>query len=307
MQSKKGLVIGKFEVLHKGHEEMLRKVSENRNIGCIITAIATNKKNIFSWEERKSMLEEITKNLEKPFIFYNVPDINNPPVYAEHVRRIIQVPSLDEVILFTGNPHTANCFKDKCKIKLVKTKYPYSSTRILEMVGVDDENWEKQVPESTKKFINANKGIERIKEYFTIYPLIQKMPYLTTDAIMEYQDGIVLIERKNPPYGWALPGGFQEMGLTTNENSIKEAKEETSLDFEVKGMLGIYDDPLRDIRAHAITIVYYGNGRGALQAADDAKDAKVFKYNEIPWEKIAFDHAKILKDYYAWKNKQGRT
>ncbi|MBN2051883.1 NUDIX domain-containing protein [Candidatus Woesearchaeota archaeon] len=302
MTNKKGLIIGKFDVVHKGHEDMLRKVSEHEGIDKVITAITTNKKNIFSWEERKIMLEHVTKKLSKPFLFYNVPDINNPPVYAEHVRRIIQVPSLDQIILFTGNPQTAHCFKGKCEIQFIKTRYPFSSTRILEMIGTNDDNWASQVPEITKSIISTNNGVKRIKDYFTKCEDFKRKPYLTTDIIMEYQKGIVLIERKNPPYGWALPGGFQELGITTKQNAIKEAKEETGLNFEIEGILGLYDDPERDVRAHAITIVYYGKGSGKLKADDDAKNAGVFKYDQTPWGQLAFDHAKIIKDYYDMKN-----
>jgi len=298
MSNKKGLVIGKFEVVHHGHEEMLREVSEHKGIDKVLAAITTNRRNIFSWEERKGMLEEITGKLSKPFVFYNVPDINNPPVYAEHVRKVIEMPSLDEVILFTGNPGTANCFKGKCEIEMIKINHPYSATRIIEMIGADDNNWEKQVPESTRKFIYEHEGVERIKRWFKMSPEKQRNPYPTTDIIIEYQGGIVLIERKNYPYGWAIPGGFHEVGLTAEDNAEKEAKEETGLDIDIKYLLGVYSDPKRDPRAHTISTVYVAWGSGKLNAGDDAKNARIFKEHQIPWGQIAFDHDRILSDYF---------
>jgi 8-oxo-dGTP diphosphatase len=301
-KKKKGLIIGKFEIVHYGHKEMLEQIAARKDIGEIITAVTTNRRNIFSWEERKGMLESVVSELGKDFSFYNVPDINNPPMYAEHVKRSVNLPNLDNIVLFTGNPYTAGCFEGKCDVELVKINHPYSATRVLEMIGSDDEAWKDQVPKSTREFIEKNNGVEKIKKSFKACPTRQLSPYLTTDAIIEYDDGkkqgIVLIERKNPPYGWALPGGFHEIGLTSKENAMKEAKEETGLDTTILHMLGVYDDPRRDVRAHTVTIVYAAKGHGKLNAGDDAKNAKVFNEDDMPWDKIAFDHAKIIKDYY---------
>ncbi len=122
-------------------------------------------------------------------------------------------------------------------------------------------------------------------------------PFPTVDVVIEVNEGIVLIYRKNYPYGWALPGGFVEYGETLEETAIREAKEETNLDIEIKYLLGCYSNPKRDPRFHTITTVFVASGRGELKAKDDAKIARIFKLNEIPWEKLAFDHAQILKDY----------
>ncbi|MBN2459101.1 NUDIX domain-containing protein [Candidatus Woesearchaeota archaeon] len=302
MKQKKGLIIGKFEVVHQGHVDLFTQVSGRKDISQIIAAITSNKKNIFSWEERKSMIEQAANRMKKPFVFYNVPDINNPPMYAEHVRRIIGLPSLDEVVLFTGNPYTSNCFNGKCGIETIMIKTPYSSSRLLEMIGSDDNGWEKLVPKSTKRFIYGHNGVERIKEHFNKVPGPHKFPRLATDIIIEYQGGVVLIERKNEPFGWAMPGGYHELGLSAEKNAAKEAKEETSLDINVKYLLGFYSDPKRDVRAHTASAVFVADGHGALKADDDAKDARVFKKEEVPWEKLAFDHARIIKDYYDKKD-----
>lgn len=128
-----------------------------------------------------------------------------------------------------------------------------------------------------------------------------KNPYPTVDIIIEYQGGIVLIYRKNPPYGWALPGGFVDYGETLEQAAIREAKEETSLDVEIVSLLGCYSDPSRDPRFHTISTVFVAKGKGVLKPKDDAAKAKIFSLNEIPWNDLAFDHAQILKDYLRYK------
>lgn len=135
-------------------------------------------------------------------------------------------------------------------------------------------------------------------------------PIPTTDAIIEHNGGIVLITRKNPPHGIAIPGGFAESGLTLEENVRKEAMEETGLTFVVKGRkpFAIFDDPARDPRSHMISIAYAGTGYGELRAGDDAAGARVYSIDEVKHlisggsldgMRLAFDHAKILGEYIA--------
>ena len=130
-------------------------------------------------------------------------------------------------------------------------------------------------------------------EYFKPY----KNPFPTVDIIIEVEDKIVLIYRKNYPQGWALPGGFVDYGETLEEAAIREAKEETNLDIEILYLLGCYSDPKRDPRFHTVTTVFVAKGKGELKGQDDAKLARLFRVNEIPWNELVFDHAKILKDY----------
>jgi 8-oxo-dGTP diphosphatase len=123
-------------------------------------------------------------------------------------------------------------------------------------------------------------------------------PFPTVDIIIEVQGGIVLIERKNPPHGWALPGGFVDYGERLEDAAVREAREETSLDVTNLRLLGCYSDPGRDERMHTISTVYIADGCGQLQAADDAADAGIFQLENLP-EPLCFDHAAILKDYAA--------
>jgi len=132
-------------------------------------------------------------------------------------------------------------------------------------------------------------------------------PLPAVDVIIEYSDGIVLIERKNPPLGWALPGGFIEYGERVEEAAVREAKEETNLEIELKYFLGYFDAPERDPRFHTISFVFVAEGRGNLKAKDDAREAKCFKIEEIPWDKLCFDHAKILQRYLKRRGGQDDT
>ncbi len=139
--------------------------------------------------------------------------------------------------------------------------------------------------------------IEITSKYHPEYFKPHKNPFPTVDIIIEVEDKIVLIYRKNYPQGWALPGGFVDYGETLEEAAIREAKEETNLDIEILYLLGCYSDPKRDPRFHTVTTVFVAKGKGELKGQDDAKLARLFKVNEIPWNELVFDHAKILKDY----------
>lgn len=122
-------------------------------------------------------------------------------------------------------------------------------------------------------------------------------PIPTVDIIIELEDrGIVLIKRKNPPYGWAIPGGFVDYGESLEEAAVREAKEETSLDVTLLKQLHTYSDPSRDKRCHTISTVFIARAKGEPMAADDALELRVFKPAELPQE-LAFDHRKILDDY----------
>ena len=125
-------------------------------------------------------------------------------------------------------------------------------------------------------------------------------PVPTVDIIIEVEGGIVLIDRKNPPHGWAIPGGFVDYGETVEAAALREAKEETGLDVTLTHLLGVYSDPSRDPRSHTISTVFVGTAKGQPVADDDAADAGVFTAETLP-VKIAFDHREILDDYFREK------
>jgi len=109
---------------------------------------------------------------------------------------------------------------------------------------------------------------------------------------------VVLIERANPPHGWALPGGFVDYGETAENAAVREALEETGLHVELTGLLGVYSDPARDPRMHTLGVVFTAKPRdmSKLKAGDDAKNARIFPLNALP-AKLAFDHTAILADF----------
>jgi len=125
-------------------------------------------------------------------------------------------------------------------------------------------------------------------------------PFLTVDAIIETDGGIVLIKRKNPPPGWAIPGGFVDYGETLEAAVIREAKEETGLDIKIIRQFHTYSDPKRDPRHHTVTTIFIASAAGTPVAADDAKEAGVFIRDKLPAD-IAFDHRQILADYFSGK------
>ncbi len=128
-------------------------------------------------------------------------------------------------------------------------------------------------------------------------------PTPTVDVVIEL-DGrpgtIVLIERGNEPRGWALPGGFVDEGEWLIDAAVREAKEETGLDVEVRELFHAYSNPLRDPRQHTTSTVFLGRATGEPKGSDDAADARVFALDALPTP-IVFDHATIIADYVAYR------
>ncbi len=127
---------------------------------------------------------------------------------------------------------------------------------------------------------------------------VYKNPIPTVDIIIEIESkGIVLIKRKNPPFGWALPGGFVGYGESLEESAVREAKEETDLDVKLIEQFHTYSNPIRDPRHHSISTVYIAKAKGIPQAKDDAIEIGIFDGSNLP-DEIAFDHRLILMDYF---------
>ena len=113
----------------------------------------------------------------------------------------------------------------------------------------------------------------------------------------ENRPGIVLIKRKNPPFGWALPGGFVDYNESLESAALREAEEETSLKVKLLYQLGAYSDPARDPRHHTISVVFVAMAKGEPKAGDDATAVCIYHPESLP-DELAFDHSKILQDYF---------
>ena len=124
-------------------------------------------------------------------------------------------------------------------------------------------------------------------------------PTPTVDVIIETEGGIVLIERKNPPHGWALPGGFVDYGESYETAAQREALEETGLSVTLTRQFHTYSNPGRDARQHTASTIYLATATGRPRAQDDAKNAAVFQQHNLP--PLVFDHEHILRDYFHFK------
>ncbi|WP_028583587.1 NUDIX domain-containing protein [Desulfogranum mediterraneum] len=124
-------------------------------------------------------------------------------------------------------------------------------------------------------------------------------PIPTVDIIIEIQGGIILIERKNPPHGWALPGGFVDYGESFAEAALREAREETGLEVSLCCQFHTYSDPARDSRQHNSSTVYIATAQGTPSGADDALQARIFTEKKLP--PLVFDHQQIVDDYFTFR------
>jgi 8-oxo-dGTP diphosphatase len=125
-------------------------------------------------------------------------------------------------------------------------------------------------------------------------------PIPTVDIIIELYGGIILIERMNEPFGWALPGGFVDYGESVEHAALREAREETGVEITDLTLLGCYSDPSRDTRLHTISTVFVAQGCGIPLAGDDAAGLQLFPLNALP-ELLCFDHRRILDDYLRFR------
>jgi ADP-ribose pyrophosphatase YjhB (NUDIX family) len=151
------------------------------------------------------------------------------------------------------------------------------------------------------KSMNEGVPCPRCGQLVSVY----KNPIPAADVIIRVGKSIVLIKRRNPPHGWALPGGFIDYGEAAEHAALREAKEETGLDVERLELFGVYSAPDRDPRFHTLSIVFTGWAKGVPKAADDAADIGLFMQDTVP-SPLAFDHAKILEEFFA-RAKTGET
>ncbi|AHF96508.1 MAG: argininosuccinate lyase [Desulfurella sp.] len=167
--------------------------------------------------------------------------------------------------------------------------------------GTSRANVLEQIEEALKSFDEKSSHADLCPR--CSYPVkIYKNPSLTVDCIIEKQNKVLLVSRKNYPFGFSLPGGFVDYGESVEQAVIREVKEETSLDIVEPKLFGVYSDPERDPRSHTVSVVFYAKASGTPKASDDAEDLGFFDLDNLP-EHIVFDHLKILKDYYEFRKK----
>jgi 8-oxo-dGTP diphosphatase len=130
-------------------------------------------------------------------------------------------------------------------------------------------------------------------------------PVPAVDIIIEVDERIVLVERKNEPLGWALPGGFIDEGESVEQAAIREAREETGLEIELQELLYVYSNPDRDPRKHTMSVVFIAKAQGTPEAADDAQSAELIDRRELP-DDLCFDHRTILAHYLRYRRSGDR-
>ena len=197
----------------------------------------------------------------------------------------LQISSISFPALGCGVGHFSP--QDACKIMLEEICRHLTrptTLRNVRFVLFDDETY-KIFQEGVEKYLT-----DLTKKTF-------RNPIPTVDIIIEFENGIILIKRKNPPFGWALPGGFVNYGESLEEAALREAKEETAMDVKNLQQIHTYSRPDRDPRLHTISTVFTGRGIGTPEADDDAVEIGIFNKDNLP-DNLAFDHKKILKDYF---------
>ncbi len=135
---------------------------------------------------------------------------------------------------------------------------------------------------------------------------IESGPALTVDVLIAMGDAVVLVKRRFPPPGWAIPGGFVDTGESVEAAAAREVLEETSLVVRNLRQFRVYSEPGRDPRRHTVSVVFTADAGGDPVGGDDAAEARLFTEDSLP-DEIAFDHGRILAEYFAWRKAEGET
>lgn len=254
--------------------------------------------NPFTYKERETMIKntanELLSNIEVEI--YPIPDFGDYDKWTNHIFE--HLPNFDCVI--SWNARVQDVFQKKWKdIKIIpleiRKEIKWSNIR-QQIATWNAAELEKALPNSVIKYLDEIWARDRLSK---ILKSLKKTPNITVDAIIIDENGkLVLIERKNPPFGAALPWWYQDIWETTANACTREVCEETSAKkATIKKFHGIYDDPKRDPREHNVSVVYEVETEWELKAADDAKAIlKINPYTELDSVDFAFDHKEIIKD-----------
>jgi len=303
---KQGLIVGRFQLVGNNHVDLFEQIKEYHfnqeritklNIG-IGVSDSFDIRNPFSgaecWQMIKPIAEKAALEMEVPLDYRLVDDIHDPPNYAAHISRIFGFNREEDIVVFSSNNYTNQCFNGKNHTVVdIEERIKQHSSPVRKAYGSGADISE-LVPDHIPKYLEKIGARQRLAK------LMFDNPIPTVDLVIEYEGGIVLIERNEAPKGHALPGGHVDYDERVEIAAIREAKEETNLDVELKGMVGVYSDPARDSRGHRISVAYYGVGKGKLKEGSDAKKVYVCKPDQVPM--LQFDHNEILGDYWRLKN-----
>jgi nicotinamide-nucleotide adenylyltransferase len=315
-KNKTALWVGRFQFPHHGHFDGAKQIQEE-GIEKILIGVGSAQekntlKNPFTFKERKDMLDlGLKKTLSIDYEIVALPDMPTDAQWVDHIaelfpgekegswedKKVGSKYSFENV--FSGNPWVQKCFNNYATCNtLDENRVSLSASTLREKLGQYEDVSYGTYPEIVEylKKVNGQKRLEQLLPK-------PRNPELACDAIIEYNNGIVLIDRQNEPFGLALPGGFIDYGESAENAVVRETKEETNLDFIIGDQLKFYSDPKGDPRRHIATIAYYGTGVGDLKAGDDAKGYLVVNPLDVESMGLAFPrHKQIVADYLLRKD-----
>lgn len=293
---KTALYIGRFQPFHNGHLAVVKDMDQTVDIHRILIGIGSAQEygsptNPFSAAEREQMIKQSLTDIKKPWETFMIPDTHNDQKWLEVIRLLTP---REYQVVYSNNPHVEGVFKNQgIEVRNPATDQSICGTQIRELIR-NGGNWAKHLPQGSERFLRRLFAKNELG--------------VTVDTIINFQNqGVVLVKRRhNPDQGkWAITGGFLEVGQETLADASKrESNEETRAEVNItrKNYFGYYDDPKRDARGHIISHVFYADlAEGQLTAQDDAAEVRVFPWDQIPWEDLAFDHRQILADFKNWR------
>lgn len=295
---KKAFFIGRFQPFQNGHLSTIENIAKARDITEIIIGLGVAQheptvRDPFSTSARKEMISQ-SLHIKKPYQLIEIPDIDDNDRWVKHVESL--TPKFE--VVYSVNPLVKNLFSGAgYKVRSQPVVSDISATQVRRMM-LNNQTWQKLVPVGTARVINKINGVKILRDI--VCKFIN--PASTADVIIKKNGGVVLVKRKYGPYQgqWSLPGGFIETDQESlGETAAREVKEETGLTIKLEKLklVGVYSQPGRDPRGHIISHVFVSlKSSGKLAAGDDAKEINIFQLNKLP--KLAFDHQKILEDYY---------
>lgn len=297
MTKKIGLFIGRFQPFHLGHIDALNQARKYGITEFIIGIGSSNKEhtaeNPFTYEERKTMVTKILNAIGVKFTIYPLPDMESDEDWKNYI--IKNMPNFDVVI--SGNPRTSSIFKKTpykiCPIKIIKD---IKSTSIRHMIHIGNmEGLKELVPGQVIIYLKSMKADKRLTKYYQDEHI---WPSIAVDGILVTKEKkIIIIQRKNPPLGYALPGWFVEYGETTEQALIREMKEEVGVHIKIRKLAGVMSNPKRDPRCHIISIVYIADVVSwRLKAWDDAKSIKTMTLEKAQDLKMVAGHDTFLQN-----------